>query len=156
MPACDNNNLGWIGIGTFLYMWDTSQSPAAWVKISKIDNHDGPNITTDKVEATTHDTTTGFKDYLPNLSDGGQLNEAMVWDPTDATHAGSAYTSLRKATSDKLTRKWKLVYPTSPKWGQVFCGFIDGYKVMAPVKDLLRAQVSIKIVGEPDLTTTLT
>lgn len=150
---CASSDLGWFGNGTFLFMWDTSQSPAVWVKISKIDNHDGPGMTTDKEEVTTHDSVAGYKQYIAGLSDGGSITESMIWDPTDPTHAGLAYTSLKQAFDDKQNRKWKLVYPTSPKWGTVFCGFVDAYKAMAPVKSALRAQVTIKVSDKVDLVT---
>jgi hypothetical protein len=144
MGVCDSSNLGWNAVGTFIYMGDGA-SPENWTKIAKVDNVDGPAGTTATSDVTTHDTPNGFKQFLANLSDSGACALSLVWDPTDPTHVGTGFSSLKQAFDDKQNRHWKIVFPTSPKYKTVFCGFVDAYKHMSPVAGALKANISIKV-----------
>ena len=147
MSVCSSSNIGWQALGTFIYVSD-GNSPPNWTKVAKVDNIDGPGGTTDKLEVTTHDAIAdGFKKFLLSLSDGGTCTLTLVYDPTDPTHAGSNFASLYQAFTDKQNRQWKVVWPTSPPWKNVFCAGVDGYKTMQAAKDALRASVTLKVSG---------
>lgn len=138
----------WPAINTFVYVLDVTQSPQPWVKIALVDDISGPKLKRTIIDVTTHDTANDYIQKLGSLKDGQQVTLTIVFDPTDASHNETTYTSLKTMFEDGIIRQFKIVFPVSPIQKETFLGFVVGFEPDSKAKDALRATVTIEVTDK--------
>ena len=53
---------------------------AATTKVAEVVNISGPNIETEDIDITSMDSSSGFRDFIPGLIDGGEISVDLVYD----------------------------------------------------------------------------
>lgn len=62
-------------------------TPGTYDEVPQVMNLDMPQATTDEIEMTTLDNTTGYREFLPSFKDGGEMSYTLAADP--ALHIGA-------------------------------------------------------------------
>ena len=138
-------------LGTLLQVSDGSATPV-YATIAEVKSIDGPGLTADTLETTTHSSTGAWKEFITGLLDGGELSFDINFVPTSAGH--DAETGLLKAFTSRQRTGFKLVFPDEDATTWAFDGLVTGFSVSAPTDDFLGASVTVKVTGAPNLTGT--
>jgi len=126
------------GVGAILRI--TSTSP--WTVVGEVVNIAGPQESVDQTEATTLDSTGGFKEYIPALKDGGSITIPILWTNT------AAQRSFRNLFGNVTPTSFSITLPTSPQTLVEFDGFIQSRNWTINPTDPMQAEVQIKISGQ--------
>ena len=131
--------------------WDPAGG-TAWSAVGQVKDASGPSISRGTVDVSTQDSTSGYREFLPGLADGGDVSFALGWDPTDADHQQGAGTGLiGNFVNDGCTMAaWKWTVNTcSGTYYWTFDGFLTGFSPSVPMEGELTADVSVKVSGVP-------
>src|SRR5262245_22260260 len=82
----------------------------AFTEVPQVMNLDVPQATTDEIEVTTLDNTTGYREFLPSFKDGGELGFTVAYD--DALHSDAADTIWGLFQSGEV-RDMRIFLPTA-------------------------------------------
>jgi len=142
--------------------WDPSGG-SSWNTIGQIKDISGPAMSRDTFEVTDRDVTGNYKEFWGGYSDGGELTFSINWDPlNDITHGTAAGTVADNGTALIANFARDDMCATKSNW-QVqmdlcggtatwtFNGIVSGFEMDAPENDVLGADVSVKVSGEPVL-----
>ena len=92
--------------GTLLKIGDNG-SPESFNTIAHVTNIPGPETSREMMDATALDSAGGYKEYIPGLRDGGEVNIEGFFDATDTGQA-----ALRTNLEDEETaRNFQVVLP---------------------------------------------
>jgi hypothetical protein len=117
--------------------------------VAEVNKIDFSGIKLDTVEATSHASTGGWREYVPTLKDGGEVTLELSYVPTAATHK-NASGGLLYLLDQKTLQNFAVVFADGPTtW--TLPGFVTSYKPSAPVDGKLGLSVTIKVSGQPTL-----
>lgn len=127
-----------------LFQRGDGASPETFTEITQAMDIDGPGTETDFEETTTHTdaAASNFKAWSPLMRDGGEIKTEVLWDPNNVAHQG--------LDSDQATSRlgnYRVVFPTSPVKTANFSGYVKDFSFKAPVKGMLKRNLSVKITG---------
>lgn len=143
-------------IGTELWIGDGA-SPETFFKYASIGDIMGPKMKADTIDVTTHDSTGGYKEYIPSLKDAQEITFPIKLDPNlsdhneTATVAGVNAGGLKYLFEARVRRNMSLVYPTSPTARFDLSGQVIGYEPDAKVTGDLAGNIVVKVSGKPTL-----
>ena len=105
----------------------------------------GPDISRGVVDATTHDSTGGWQEWVPGKLSPGKVTFKINWLPTDATHSAAAglINDITAATLQTFT----ITYTDTGNLVASFSAYVTGFKINAPVDGMLTADVEMTITG---------
>lgn len=132
------------GFGTALKQGDAA-SPEAFVTVAEVRNITGPNSTLETIDVTNHSSTSGFREHVAGLIDGGSLTLEINYIPTNAVQGSSAAAGTLGKFENKTKTNFKLVFPGDIEW--TFTGFYDSVSPSAPIDGALTATITLKITG---------
>lgn len=118
--------------------------------VAGVTNISGPNLTLETIDVTNHSSTSGWREFVAGLKDGGEVTFDIVYDPAGATHmnaSGGLLYELDQGTSESFS----LTFPDSGATVWSFTAFVTSFEPGAPVADGLTASVTLKITGAPTL-----
>jgi len=139
--------------GTLL-KWDPAGG-TAYVAIGQVKDISGPDISRGDIDVTDHDSTLGWREFLPGLPDGGSLSFTIGFDPGNAAHGTAAGTGLigdfdrDGCTMPAFEMTLNLCTGTGV-W--TFDGYPNSMSFAASIEGENTADLSIKITGKPLLT----
>lgn len=144
--------------GTILRMGrgDVDPGPETFDAIAGITEIGGPGFSRDIVDATAHDSPGAFEEVVRTIIRTGELSVTINYNPNHATHSGDPTPAtgglglLAKLVSGDLTN-FQMEFPTDPAVEWDFEGYVTGFEPGAPYDDLLSADVTIKLSGQPTL-----
>ena len=124
-----------------------SATPDTFTEIAQVTSIGSISITSDEVEVTTLDNTSGFREYLQTFKDAGELPLTLVWDPALPTHGPTA-TGLWGLMVSGQVKSWEIEFPTTPPYVATFDGFVKSFPTpsMTP-DDALTAEVVLRVSG---------
>jgi len=130
--------------GTILQMGDGATPTENFTPVAEVLDIDGPGFSRAMHDATPH--ADNFEKVVP----GGILKTTPLTFrvnllPTDATHDEN--TGLLSKILGKTEVNWKLIFTDTSTTTYAFPGFLQDYKVMAPVDGILQAEITIKPSG---------
>lgn len=136
--------------------WDPAGG-TAFSAVGQVKDIDVPSYERGDIDVTDHDSTSGFKEFLPGLTDPGELAFVLGWDPHDADHVTGAGTGLIGdfVSTGCTLPAWKVRLVTcngTADW--TFNGYVKTFAGHAPVEGELTADVTVKISGVPALEVT--
>lgn len=124
---------------------------ATGTAIAQVTNISGPGLSADAIDVTSHDSTSGYREFLQGLKDGGEISLDLNFDPVLATHdkvSGGVLDDFNTGTAVS----WYLVFTDAATSTWNFSGITTGFELEAPMDDKLAATVTIKVTGVPTLT----
>jgi hypothetical protein len=134
--------------GTLLKMGDAA-SPEVFTTIANLGDIDGAELSSNMEDVTGHDSSGGYEEVIPEgVLNTGEIGFEINWVPGGSTHGASS--GLVADWKNKTKRNYQLVHPNSSTWA--FSGYVAKFQSKAPVRGVLRADVSIKLTGSPTLT----
>lgn len=134
--------------GTQLKIGSTSGSGGT--AIAAVTSIDGPELTLETIDVTTHDSPSGFREFIGGLKDAGEVSMELAFDPANATHK-NASGGLLYALLNRSVTEFTLVLPSSPSVSWYFNALVTQFQVQAPIDDKLPANVTLKITGAPTI-----
>lgn len=134
--------------GTQLKIGSTSGSGGT--AIAAVTSIDGPELTLETIDVTTHDSPNGFREFIGGLKDAGEVSMELAFDPANATHK-NASGGLLYALLNRSVTEFTLVLPSSPSVSWYFNALVTQFQVQAPIDDKLPANVTLKITGAPTI-----
>ena len=138
---------GVTSFGTLLKAGNAA-SPEGFTTIANLGDIDGPELATNMEDVTSHDSTSGYDEVMPDGVLGvGEISFELNYDPANATHKNSAG-GVIYAWANKTKRNYQLVY-SGGTWA--FSGYVTKFTPKAAVRGVLKADVSIKPTGTPTL-----
>jgi len=135
------------GYGAVLQVHDGGD-PGTFVNIGQVRELSGPSFSLDTAEATVM-AGSGWKEYLPTLRDGGEVSLTVAFDPTLATHDAS--TGLLSLLVSGTKRRFKLLFPSPLTVSWTFEGYVTSFEPSFPIDDVMTADITIKVTGQPTL-----
>ena len=132
--------------GTKLYR-GTSGAGVEYVNVMDID---GPELSVDTEDVTSHDSTGAWEEVVATILRSGEVGFDIVYDPAHATHKNAANGLLADLIS-RASTTFTLVFPDSASTEWVFTAFVTGFSPTAPVGGALTASVTMKLSGQPTI-----
>ena len=128
---------------------DTGSGTPTWTAVGQVETVEMPQNTTEELEATTLDNTTGYREYLPSFKDGGEMTITVLFDP--AMHV-TPTTSIWALFQAGTTHPVKVELPANPAFNYEGDGFIRdcGLQTIGP-DELLKMQAVIRMTGGADI-----
>lgn len=106
----------------------------------------GPNVSKERVEVTSLDSVSGFKDYLSGSKDAGELQITLAWDPANAQHQGIIADA--KASTAASQRNWRIVWADSGSYQVDFKGEVISAERSTRPNEAVTLSVTIAISGD--------
>lgn len=114
--------------------------------ISEITNISGPNLSADTLDATTHDSSDGYREFVQGLRDGGEFTVEGNLDHDNNVSTIKTQFDTSSVVSATITM------PTSPSQTQWVANVITtGLSTEAPHDGLITYSAGMKITGKPTL-----
>ena len=130
--------------GTQLKIGDGG-TPETFASVLNVGDIDGPDMSLDTEETTHHGSVDGWSEFIGTILNGGEVSTKVWYVPGEATH--DMETGLQADMINRVKRNFQLVYPDAGENGYAFAALVTGWKVGAPVKGVLTADLKLKISG---------
>lgn len=132
-----------IGYGSKFLMQATAAATTL-TKLAEVTAVSLPNEQIAEVEVTHYESPGRTREYIPGLTDAGELTIGINWIAGSATDK-----MIVAAKADGKVRTMRVVVPDSTANGQMFTfpGFVRGYERDAPIDDRMTAQITIRVAG---------
>jgi len=135
-------------LGTLLKLGDGG-GPETFTTIAEITNIGGPSLAQDPIEVTSHSSTSGWKEFVGGLKDGGEVSLEMNFLPANATQAYG--TGVLDDLYNGVLRNFQLVFPDTANTTWAFAALVTAFEVAAPVDGKLGVTATLKLSGQPTL-----
>jgi hypothetical protein len=129
--------------GTLLKIGDGA-GPEVFTTIPEVMRVNCPDVKTDLNDVSSHDSSGGFREFLPGLKDGDQVTAEMNWKPSHAIHK-----QVRVDAYAATKRNFKIILPDTADHVCAFSGYITGYPGQANVGEPLKNTLTVKVTGMP-------
>ncbi len=116
----------------------------------QVTNLDGPGLSVDVIDVTTHDSTNAWEEAVAGILRSGEVSMDIVWDPADAFYA-NAGTGLLADLIARVPITLTLQFPDVATTEWTFQALVTGFEPSMPVDGLLGASVSFKPTGNMTL-----
>ena len=130
---------------------ETAPGTGLYVTIAELNNIGGPNLTSEDLEVTSHDSPGGWKEFMSGLKDGGAVTIDGHFVPEEATH------QTLHSDVGGLVRNYRMLLPTAvadenkARW--TFAAKVNSVNFTNPAgNNTMGFNASLKISGEPEIT----
>lgn len=113
--------------------------------IAQIQDIEGPDLSTDTQETTTHDSPDATEEKIATLKRVGEVTFPLVFRFNEPTHGHQ--NGLIDAWQTRALDSYELEYPDGSGWQ--FSAYCTGFQNSAPVDGFLSADVTLAISGAP-------
>jgi len=128
-----------LGFGTTLQRGDVGAA-TNFAVIGEQKDIGGPNRERNDVDATHQQSPNRTKEYIPGLSEPGEVSLDLQLNETDGVR------ELIEADMDSsVTRYWRVVYPSGGYY--TFRGYIKSTEENSPVEDIQTTNLVVKVAG---------
>jgi predicted secreted protein len=135
---------GYAAYGTLLKIGDGAGTAEAFTTIAEVGDIDGPSMSVNTIDMTSHSSPGARMEFLAGLIDSGEISFPINFIPDDATH--DATTGIQKIMNDRDVWNWQMVFPDATT--VTFAALVTAFGVKAPVAGKLSADVTFKISGQ--------
>lgn len=128
-----------------LFKVESDTSVGTFTTVPEVSKIGSPSVKFDLLDATSHDSSGGFKEYVPGLADGENATAELWFIPTNALHI-----QLRVDSYAKTKKNWQIIFAGAGTGGQI--GFAAYVVTITPTADsgtLLKEAVTCKVTGLP-------
>ena len=147
-----------LGTATSASMLDLTTNPSSWTYIGDLTGIGGPNMSVDTIDVTAHDSTGGFREFVAGLIDGGDITfEGNLL----TAAAGDEIIELAEERANvlfivKFPTSGTIVADANNREAWLLAGSVVGFETNAPHDGKIGFSASIKLTGQPFLTSTYT
>jgi predicted secreted protein len=134
--------------GTLLKIGDGAATEA-FTSIAEVTNISGPSLSLDTIEVTSHDTSSGWREYIGGLLDAGEVSFDINFVPTNATHSFTS--GLIKDLKNRTLRNFKLVFPDTSNTTWAFAALVTAFDCSEAIDDVIKGSITLKLSGQPTL-----
>ena len=123
-------------------------TPETFTKVAEIQDIDGPSMSKDTIEVTSHDSANGWREFIPGMRDGGEVGITANWIPAGVTHDGSVGV-LSKFLDDDL-HNWQIVTAGDGSSGSMdieFAAIVTDFNISLPMEEQAQVEFTLKISG---------
>lgn len=128
-----------------LVKYGDGASPEVFTTVTELKDITPPDFSVEDIEVTQQASTSGYKEYIPGLSDGGEVSWDMNWVPGTTSHT-MMLTKVGAAACN-----WRIVYPTTAGYRWAFKAYVKSVNFKAPLSGTSEATVTLKVTGVPVL-----
>jgi hypothetical protein len=122
-------------------------TPEIFTTIGQLADINGPSMSRDAIDVTTHDAPDKYSKFIPGIRDGGEVTYAVNFDPALGTH--DEVTGFIGQFNDELVHHYRILYPQSDLEGWSISGFITKLDFKTPIKEQNSGDITIKVSGKP-------
>jgi hypothetical protein len=130
--------------GTLLKHGDGSASPEVFTTVPEVTKLSGPAVKFDLLDATSHDSSGFFREFVPGLADGDDIAFDIHWKPSNAVHK-----ALRVDSYARTFRNFKVVFPDATDNTVTVGSYVASIVPKADIGTILEASGSLKVTGLP-------
>lgn len=123
--------------------------PENYTDIAELFDVDGPELTGETEDVTTHNSVDAWVEKIVTVKDGGQITFDIAYLPTNGTHDAS--TGLLADFMNRVLRNFKVVFPDPGSTTWSLAALVTRFKPAAPVKGVLISSVTLDVSGKPTL-----
>ena len=105
------------------------------------------SVAVDDLEVTNYDSDVGYREYLPGMVDGGEL------EITGNLYGDDAQESLRSDYESGDLQNFIFAFPNSLDSSWSFQAYVKNYSMSQPMDGLVKFTATMKITGKPTLVT---
>lgn len=127
--------------GTQLKISDMGGTPV-FTAIPSAKNFDGPNMSSEEIDVTTHDSSGNYRETLPTFLDAGELSFDILFDPANAQHE-----ALLDSFENKTLVDYKLIFQDTGNTEWDFSAFVKSFSPSNGLEDASSASVTLRING---------
>ena len=125
-----------------------------YVALGQVRDVSGPSLTRGDIDVTDQDSTSGYREFLPGLTDGGAVAFDIGFDPENVNHVQGVGTGLLgDFEQDGCTlAAWQWTLSTcagTAIW--TWDGYVNSFTQTTPVEGQHTAAIGVKISGKPTL-----
>ena len=128
-------------------------SPGTYRNVAYIKSIDGPGLSVDMADVTTHDSSSAYEEVIPTVIRSEEITLELVYDPGDVTIKYS--NGLLGKMAAKTLEPFKLVFyddtVESSRTTWLFSAYITGFKPILDFAKPIGATMKLKISGAPTL-----
>lgn len=124
--------------------------PENFTTVAQVVDIQAPKLKLATLDVTNMSSTSGWKEKVAGLLDGGAVTFTINYDPGDSTHKGSG-NGLLNVMKNRTLRNFQLIFPDSGATQWSFAAFVSDFQVKAPVAGKLEASVTLDISGVPTI-----
>lgn len=117
--------------------------------IAELTNIGGPSLSADIIEATSHDSADGYREFLQGLRAGGEISIEGNFVPGNAGQVALT-TDLNDGTLDAYT----ITFPAAMATTWTFNAIVIAFECSAPFDDKASFSATLKVSGKPSLNVT--
>lgn len=121
-------------------------SPEVFTSIAEITELTPPSMERDDIDVTSNSSSDGYREFIPGMRDGGEVEFTANWLPTNATH--DATTGVLSTFNDNAVHNWKIVLPNTLATIS-FAGFVTAFETELPLEEQGKMTCTIKVSGKP-------
>lgn len=130
--------------GIALKRSDMATPTATFTTIGNVTSVSGPEIERETYDVTAHDSTSGWREFIGGLKDGGEVSLELNYDPRK-------HDVLVSDFEDATQRDYKMTFPgTLGEWALKL--ILTGFSQESPVDDKMTAELTFKVSGKPVIT----
>jgi predicted secreted protein len=137
----------WWAYGSEFKIGDDGTSET-FTAVAEVIDISGPSMTRDAIDVTNQDSTSGWREFVPGMRDGGEVSITANWIPVNATHDGTSGI-LSKFTDDVL-HNFQIITADDGSSGSMdidFAGLVTNFNPTLPLTEQGQLDFTIKISG---------
>lgn len=115
--------------------------------VAELTNIGGVSMSKDTIDATSHDSEDGFREFLGGLKDGGEVS--LEGNFINETGQAALVTNFNGDTAAVCV----ITFPVTPAITWTFDGLVTSFETSAPMEGQLGFSATIKVSGKPVLAT---
>jgi predicted secreted protein len=132
--------------GSLLQIGDGA-SVETFATIPEVSRVAPPNVRFDLLEVTSHDSTGGFREWVPGLADGENATAEFFWVPSNEIHQ-----MVRDANLNKTRKNMKIVFTGDSENTFAYAAYVMSFGPQADVGQILRSSAGFRMTGQPSWT----
>lgn len=129
--------------GTLLKHGDGA-SVEVFTTVPEVTKLSGPSVKFALLDVTSHDSSGGFREYIPGLADGDNITAELNWKPSNVVHK-----ALRVDSYARTLRNFKTIFPDATDNTVLTSTYVADIAPKADMGAILAAAVTIKVTGLP-------
>lgn len=133
--------------------WDPNGG-TVYVAVGQVKDIAGPAIARGDIDVTDHDSSLGYREFLPGLVDGGNYTFTIGWDGQNANHLQGVGTGLMgDFEQDGCTLStWEHTLTQCAGTAVLtFAGYVNAFTMNNAVEGEVTADIGVKISGKPTM-----
>jgi hypothetical protein len=136
------------GYGTLLKRGDGATPTEAFTDIAEVKDITPVARTTDTIDVTHMTSPDATREFIPSLSDAGELAFSVSFIPGSTNHM-----ALYDDQTDRVRRNFQVHLQSDPVQILNITGYVTGFTLNAPLEDVLSADFTVKVATAPTWST---